>query len=174
MGFSLCWAAVRGKKRALVLAELFLHATGDREDLPESPLVGAELPGGWYLVLSNRDSRFARPSTLELLSSRCEVVACQVDESSSSSEASGWSDGTQLWSIVHLFEKTIWHVETRGEPPEPFVAIRDRLRVEQQAAGGNDADVDFLFDVPVELAQALTGFRHDLDLDGVDFETLDS
>ena len=31
----------------------------------------------------------------------------------------------------------------------------------QQAKGGNKADVDYIFDIPVELIENLTGYRHD-------------
>ena len=37
---------------------------------------------------------------------------------------------------------------------------------EQQKAGGRKADVDYIFDVPVELAQTLAGYRHDADIPG--------
>jgi hypothetical protein len=43
------------------------------------------------------------------------------------------------------------------------VAIRDRLFSEQAAAGGKEPDVDHTFDIPVELALSLTGYRHDHD-----------
>jgi hypothetical protein len=55
-------------------------------------------------------------------------------------------------------------LEVGGELPVSFASIRDRLRSAQEAAGGRDADVDYTFSVPIELAEALTGFRHDIDL----------
>jgi hypothetical protein len=33
----------------------------------------------------------------------------------------------------------------------------------QRAAGGEDADVDYLFEVPLRVAQTLVGFKHDED-----------
>ena len=32
--------------------------------------------------------------------------------------------------------------------------------------GGENSDVDYIFDIPVELAQALTGFRYDMAIEG--------
>lgn len=36
-------------------AALGLRATGTRAESPESNITGAELPGGWYMVVANRD-----------------------------------------------------------------------------------------------------------------------
>ena len=33
--------------------------------------------------------------------------------------------------------------------------------MKQYAAGGKDADVDYIFDIPVVTAESLTGYRHD-------------
>ncbi len=160
MGYSLCWAAVRGKPRETVLAELELHSTGAREEFPESPLVGAQLPDGWYVVLSNQDVRFSDEGILERLSSQSEVVVCFVEEHVMCSSASGWTDGRKVWSLLHDAQQSIEHLENVGDPPTSFVTIRDRLQAEQQQAGGKKAGVDFFFDVPVEVAKDLTGFSH--------------
>jgi hypothetical protein len=41
------------------------------------------------------------------------------------------------------------------------------LTQEQNAAGGKKADLDFIYDLPAELAKSLTRFRHDQDTAGV-------
>jgi hypothetical protein len=33
----------------------------------------------------------------------------------------------------------------------------------QRAAGGDDADVDYIFEIPLKLAKELVGFKHDED-----------
>ncbi|HEY1811669.1 MAG TPA: hypothetical protein VGG74_04890 [Kofleriaceae bacterium] len=172
MGAALCWVAVRGKTRDTVLDELALTGTGDIEDIPESPLVGARLADGWYLVVSNEDLRFEGQDLLARLSSNCEAVTCFVDEHVMFSAAYGWRAGEQQWSIVHDSARSIEHLAAGGELPAEFAAIRDRLAAEQQRAGGQDAEVDFIFAVPVEVAKALTGFSHDEDVDGAAFEVL--
>jgi len=53
------------------------------------------------------------------------------------------------------------HLETKGELPALFSAYPGRQRSKQQAAGGLKAGVDYIFDIPVELAHTLTGYRHD-------------
>ncbi len=50
-----------------------------------------------------------------------------------------------------------------GTLPQQYDPIRKQHVTEQDEAGGESADVDAIFDVPVELARALTGFRYDQD-----------
>jgi hypothetical protein len=51
--------------------------------------------------------------------------------------------------------------------PADLAGIRKRLIEAQDADGGEEADVDHIYDVPAELAKILTGFRHDQDTPGV-------
>ena len=51
------------------------------------------------------------------------------------------------------------HIE--GSPPELFVAIREEMAQAQSAAGGEKANVDYIFEVPLRTAQRLVGFKHD-------------
>jgi len=48
-----------------------------------------------------------------------------------------------------------------GSPSETFEHIHKRLWQEQDAEGGTDASVDYIFDVPVETAAVVCGYRHD-------------
>ena len=174
MGFSLCWAAVRGKSREMALAEVELQSSGVRGDVPESPLVGAQLPDGWYLLLSNQDVRFTDEEILRPLSARCEVVTCFLEEHAMYSIATGWVDGVEIWSVLHDAQQSIEHLEATGNPPASLASVRDRLRAEQASAGGKKAGVDYIFDVPVEVAKSVTGFSHSEDLGIVGFEVLTS
>ena len=77
------------------------------------------------------------------------------------SEATGWRDGQRLWRVTHDAQTSIEDLQTEGELPSAFAAIRDRLAEEQRTAGGKDSDTDYFFDIPVELAMSFTGYRHD-------------
>jgi len=169
MGYSMAWAAVRGGTPQAVHGALALRGTGTREEIPESDITGAELPGGWYMVASNRDKlRFTEDAVLGLLSRVGEVVVCLVEEHVMCSSAARWRDGQRVWSVFHDAggRKGIECLEVKGQPPASFAAIRDRLFAEQSAAGGKKAGVDYVFDIPVELAHSLTGYRHDQDIPG--------
>jgi len=167
MGFSMSWAAVRGDAPQVVHDALALHGTGTREEIPESNITGAELPDGWYMVVSNRDGlRLTEDAALERLSRVGEVVMCFVEEHVMCSFAACWRDGQRVWSVYHDSggRKGIEHLEVKGQPPASFASIRDRLFAEQSTAGGKKAGVDYIFDIPVELAHSLTGYRHDQDI----------
>ncbi len=170
MGFSMSWAAVRGGTPQAVHGALALRGTGKREEIPESDITGAELPGGWYMVASNRDGlRLTEDAALGRLSRVGEVVMCFVEEHVMCSFAACWRDGQLIWSVYHDSggRKGIECLEVKGQPPTSFAAIRDRLFAEQSAAGGKKAGVDYILDIPVELAHSLTGYRHDHDIPGM-------
>lgn len=78
------------------------------------------------------------------------------------SRASGWKDGRRVWSITHDLQRGNGHLEAEGDVPPVFAPVRDRLIAEQLSRD----HADYIFDVPVEVAKALTGFRHDRDIPG--------
>ena len=167
MGYAQSWLAVKGKPPEAVLETLGLRGTGAREAIAGSPVVGAELPSGWYLVVADGSGhRLMRDPIVQRLSAGCEVITTDVEEHVMVSVATGWKDGQRVWSVTHDAQRDMEHLHAEGELPAVFPSIRDRLRAEQQEAGGRRADVDHLFDVPVELAQTLTGYRHDADIPG--------
>lgn len=142
-----------------VLAELGFCRTGEFEEIPESLMTGAGLPSGWYVVIVNRFD-FIDGVRLDRLSIGAEVVTCAVEDHVMISAASGWSNGQRQWWIRHEAERNVRHLETVGALPPDFAAIRDRLGRKQDTAGRAPV-VDYIHAVPIELAKALTGFRHD-------------
>jgi hypothetical protein len=81
------------------------------------------------------------------------------------SHAAYWRDGQQIWSVYHNGgDRGTYDLQIQGNPPHHFSEIRDRLNSQQVQAGGEKADVDHIFDVPVELARSITGYRHDQDI----------
>lgn len=162
MGFSISWLAVNGKAREAVLDELGLSLTGERDELPaESPIAGLELEGGWYLVVFDRyEHELVADDVLRRLSKDCEVVAAGAEEHVMCSFAAGWGGGERHWSIAHDSEQGIGHLDIHGSLPAGAEELRDALLAEQRAAGGDAADVDYVFDIPLETAKLVTGFAH--------------
>ncbi len=188
MGFSLSWLAVKGKSPKAVRDALGFHATGKREEIPESDLSAAELPGGWYLIVSNRSEQVVPDSAMQRLSGS-EVVTCFVEEHVMFSNAAGWQDGRKCWSITHDSQRGIRHLEAEGNLPPVFESIRDRLLSKQneeevrkprrllqpRVTDISEMACDYVFDVPVATAHSLTGYRHDQEmpaLTGQPFEVL--
>ncbi len=169
MGYSLCWVAVRGMPPAEVRDLFRLRQTGEYSPVPARPFAGASLAGGWYLVVKDHP-HFLEKMPLAMLSMGRDVVTCYVEEHVMVSAASFWRDGRQIWSVLHDSEKGINHLQIQGDLPTELLAICDQYRIKQAEADRkrNAADpytnVDYTFEIPVEIARSLVGFRNDNDL----------
>ena len=81
------------------------------------------------------------------------------------------------WSLTHDAQQGRDHLEAQGELPPAFSSILSQSKAKQHDADANVQGVDFIFDVPVELAQSLVGYRHDRDILGLSgkvFSALDA
>jgi hypothetical protein len=72
-----------------------------------------------------------------------------------------YKNGRRVWSVTRESERGRYDLSVDGDPPEVLWSLRDSLFKEQDGAGGEGADVDFVFDVPVQLAAELCGYQHD-------------
>jgi hypothetical protein len=158
MGFSVAWLAVPEKAKVATLTTLGLRETDVREDMPESPLLGSDLATGWYLLWFDEISPAAlKPEFLRMISSGTELITCQVGEHAMCSIATHWVDGAERWFVAHDFEDGLTSLEVIGSPP----AALDAILTEHMALQQGVTDVDYVFDVPVVLAETIVGFRHD-------------
>jgi hypothetical protein len=163
VGFRISWLGFSGKSRDDVLAALHLVDTGIAEEVPERPISVTGAQEGWTIVWFNRfDHPFAEDASLRLFSRGCTLVAVHVHEGIMFSCVELYRDGAPVWSVAHNAQEGMYDVQTEGTLPDEFADIRARLTGEQDREGGQEADVDYIFDIPVELARAVSGFRHDL------------
>jgi hypothetical protein len=144
------------------LRDLGLSPTGERDELPaESPIGGAALDGGWYVVVFDEyDHPLLGEQELRKLSKGCELVAAGAEEHVMASFSEGWRDGEWIWAVTHDADQGLQHLDAEGSLPEGFEALRRERLEEQEAAGGDDADVDHVFDIPLDVAVQITGFSH--------------
>ena len=77
------------------------------------------------------------------------------------SSAEMWRAGKRQWWISHEGEDGPRGLGVDGQPPECLASIRREMEATQRAEGGDDADVDWIFEIPLRVAQALVGFKHD-------------
>lgn len=170
MGYTQTWLAVKTGTAETVLPRLGMRETGQREDTPESPLVGAELPGDWYVVIAGT---FRHPlltlETAQRLSTENDVVLGLIDERVMFCETSYWRRGDQLWRAQHDAQKGLDHLDADGELPPHLEALHAGY-LKKQADAAPNAGVDHLFSVPTELARSLTGYMHDDDMAGIGSE----
>lgn len=160
MGFKISWVGIKGLSKSEALSALKATDTGVIDEANEAPFSGAEIPGGWLILFVN-DFEFVRGEVLASLSSNCDLVACQVHEGVMVSAAYAYSQGAEQWSLVHNSQNGLRDLVVLGSPPPIFERVRERLTGEQDANGGDSSDVDYFFDIPVETAAALCGYRHD-------------
>jgi hypothetical protein len=160
MGFSISWLAFKALNKNEVLKRTGFWDTGVKDEANQSPFSLAELPTGWTILFSN-DFDYGSAEHLIGLSAGAVVVACQAEEHIMFSAAHCCADGRESWSVWHDSGRGLYDLSTRGALPAEFAPIRRRLAAKQDESGGARSDVDYTFDVPVELARELTGYRHD-------------
>jgi hypothetical protein len=162
MGWAISWLAVKGKSAEGLVQELGLAPTGKTADYGESMFTGRRLPGDWFLLVINRcDHDHVRPKSLAVLSRGCEIVACSLEEHVMVCSAESWRDGAQVWRIEHDAQQGIDHIGTSGLLPDGYAAIEREFAAQQEQAGGRQADTDYFFEIPLQAAKAIVGFKHD-------------
>ena len=72
-----------------------------------------------------------------------------------------WRGGKRKWWISHEGEDGPKGLAAEGDLPECFASIRREMEEAQRAAGGDAAGVDYIFEIPLTVAQTLVGFKHD-------------
>jgi hypothetical protein len=164
MGWAITWCAVREENAEQFLKQLGLSPTGETEELPESPISMASLDTGWRVIWYNKyDCPFLRPRDLGALSSDKDVLRCLVEEHVMASSSEMWSQGKRKWWLSHEGENGPKGLAMDGDLPQSFPAIRNEMEQAQLDAGGDHAGVDYIFETPLKLAEALVGFKHDED-----------
>ena len=163
MVFRVQLIAVSGKDPRAIQRDYGVVPTGKREEIAESPVVGAALPNGAYLLYINDQDRIV-PDDLVFarLSKGASLIACYANETVMNSYACAWTNGVERWSVFHDAQQDIKHLETSGTLPPEFQPICERLFTEQEGDDG----ADFIFDIPIELFAALGGIRYDQDIPG--------
>jgi hypothetical protein len=73
--------------------------------------------------------------------------------------AYGYEHGSRVSELVHDGRQGVDDLSVFGSLPPSFQSIRQRLTQEREATVGGA--VDYIFDVPVEVATAVCKYRHD-------------
>ena len=160
MSHSISWIGVHGRHKDEVLSALGLVDTGAPVGDRIRPFAMTTLPGDWLIVMSN-NMEYASPARLAALSAGAEVLGVQIEEHVMFSGLRAFRDGAEVWSVTHDCNHGLDHAAVTGTPPALLQPIIDNLRAQQAAEGGDDAEVDMVFDAPIEAAAAICGFRHD-------------
>jgi hypothetical protein len=134
------------------------------EAIPESLISAAKLATGWRVLWYNKyGCPFFGPKELAELSKEHDVLLCLVEEHVMASSSELWSCGSRKWWISHEGENGPKGLSFEGELPECYSSIRAEMEKSQNAAGGDEAGVDYIFEIPLKVAQSIVGFKHDED-----------
>jgi hypothetical protein len=102
MGFRIQLIAVSGKKPRAIQRDYGVVSTGRREEIPESPVVGAALPSGAYLLyINDQDKIVPDDEVFARLSKGASPIACYANEAVMTSYACAWVNGVERWSVFH-------------------------------------------------------------------------
>jgi hypothetical protein len=122
----------------------------------------AELDTGWRVIWCNEyGSRVFDSRTIEAASLASDILLCLIEEHVMASSAELWSQGKRKWKISHEGENGPKGLDALGELPECFNDIRTEMEQIQLSEGGEAADVDYIFEIPLKVAQSIVGFKHD-------------
>jgi hypothetical protein len=160
MGVNLAWFAVQGIAPETFLERAGFEDTGEPDEYFECDHSGGELPDGWYVMVTDRVD-LVDPARLAQWSAGGRLVACVVLEGAMNSLAMEWRDGKQIWSVFWDGGAEEKQLQVEGQLPDNFNEVREdiaALHAEMDRDGGG---VDVVFELPLDLAEEITGFRHD-------------
>ena len=160
MGFSLAWFAVHGIAREDVLDRAGFDDTGEVDEYFEEDHSIGELPGGWIVIVTS-DVGLLAPDKLAQWSVGGRLVAAVVHEATMNSLATEWNDGKQVWSLAHDGSEGGDSLEVEGQLPDVFKELKQEAIAAQAESEKEGGGVDFVFDIPLDVAAEITGFRHD-------------
>jgi hypothetical protein len=162
MGYAISWIAFKDKTAAQAAGLLGLSPSGELEQEPESMFCGVRLDNGWYVVVINEyRHKFVSDRSLQRVSAAADVVAANIEEHVMFCSVEEWDRGNLIWKVGHESEKGLRHLEEQGSPPGQYLAVKERLLAAQRREDEGAREVDYVFDAPLELADALVGFKHD-------------
>lgn len=153
--------AINSADKNAVLSALRLEDTGEPTSLDEALNPRrrrggvAVLPSGWVYITGNLAHLDER--RLQAVSRSALLITSSLEGCVGVSEVRAYLRGRRIWYARHDADKHKYHLRARGELPEQFTEIRDRLR---KAAIDPEAH-EGIIDIPLELAKSVCGFRPD-------------
>jgi hypothetical protein len=175
VGFNMSWIFVDGINEDALYGALDLAATGERPDehdlgTSHVPLAGATLKSGWCAVFAHYAlimdaTAGTNPARLMRIPAKSRCITSVVLEHAMVSYASLWQDGQYVWQIRHDPSQGSGHLEVRGDLPAAFGDVRsialEKQKTQDARRKSGEWGVDYLFDVPIDTAATMTGYRHD-------------
>jgi hypothetical protein len=163
MGFNLAWFAVQGVDPETFLERAGFEDTGEPDEYFEAAHSGGEMAGGWYVLVTD-NAGLADAARLSKWSAGGRLIACVILEDQTTSLSMEWRDGRQVWSVYWDGGAGHKQLQVEGALPESFEAIHadiTALQAEMDREANEGEGTDIVFELPLDLAEEITGFRHD-------------
>lgn len=162
MGYAISWLAVKDVDSERLLKNLELNPTGETVGIGKATFTGRAMPSGWFVLVMNKyDHKFVKPETMASLSHLADVIACSIEEHVMCSTAEFWRDGTRVWHAEHDAQQGMCHISVMGPMPDKYAAIAEEFSEKQKQSGGENSDTDYFFEIPLQTAKSIVGFKHD-------------
>jgi hypothetical protein len=157
VGFSTSWFGFRGCGIKEVAALVGREVGSSSEDF-DAPINAFCSDKNWGFIILDCCT-FPNPpdSDLSVFSQGKEMVVVHIEEHTMFARAELWSDGNNIWRIWHSGDENVMDLHTTGDLPTSFEPLKQQAFSRQV----KESDVDCVFDLPLDLAAELTGFRHD-------------
>ena len=160
MGFAISWVGVESNSKQAFLEKLKCEETEEIDACNEFPLTIASRPTGSSILWSNS---FLFPSRKQLkkISTEINLLHCQIEEHLMHSSAAMIEGGQEKWTLLHSSEQGLLHLDASGPVPSEFSDIKQHLLKLQEKEPPGSMGVDYIFDIPLEVAKSVCGFKHD-------------
>jgi hypothetical protein len=172
MGTGLAWFSVESAELADIATTLDVKVTGRRGPRERYPLAARKLVDGrWLVVSSNCDEPLFNFRRLAIISRKGRTFSGMFEEHVMASAFAAWGKGRKAWSLQHQGDVDPLHLKTTGKLPKDIAALRDSA-LERQRREGEQAEADYLYELPIGLIQSHAGLDPETDFDDGEFEQL--
>ena len=169
MGFRICYLASEAPPEVLV-EKLGLNHGDQTDEMPDGDWWTAKLKSSGWTILWSEDEGFGQSAKEQVaeLSQKHRTYICEVNETCMWSSSELWQNGQQFWRVTHAGDgEDRFDLTEIGQLPEAFAELKQRHFQTQKTT---DENVDYIFEIPLDLPALEIGFRHEDHLEAEDVE----
>jgi len=165
MGASMSWLVADADQIDRIANLLGLQCYAGDGSPEKTPMFGVTTPAGKIFIYEQRGQEWAfiQSNIQSAISAGTTIYFLVNEEHTMMSSAELWRDGAKVWGICHESDGGIYHLATEGDLPDSFESIRAKRFAEQDQEGGEDALVDTVIQIPLDLAEEFTGYDGGMD-----------
>jgi len=170
MGYRTAWIARQGTTTEQLLALSERRPTGERHEFADVGWYLLEMPAAtppWVLLLADGTNNFTAISAHDaqgLSADGQEMLYFVCSDTVMVTELRCYRDGREIWAIKYDGQVKNKRLVISGEPPEVVQQTLAKLRSLQE----EDEHEDDVYELTIAVGAALTGYRHDCDIDSED------